>query len=274
MIAYVLVVPGGDRHGTQLVVPPDAVSIPVAEADNSTPAPTESTTAAPTALQPTAAAAAQPATPAVASTPAPDHTDRWAIALETGQVPTLMTQTPAPSPSRPVDLAVAPPAPRAEPRLADLTAAPVAVVSSTPPAATQPTGSRTHKVQKGETLSSIAAAVYGNRNLYTRIQQANPQLDAHKLRPGMIINLPDISTATTPESTASHATPTLTESSTTYRVQPGDSLHRIAQKLYGRPEMAQKIYDLNKDSIGSDPGKLKLNMVLKLPETPTAPVVR
>jgi nucleoid-associated protein YgaU len=55
-----------------------------------------------------------------------------------------------------------------------------------------------------------------------------------------------------------------------YRVQSGDSLHKIAVKLYGKIDMVDKIYELNKAAIGPNKAKLKLGMVLKLPEAPVA----
>ena len=52
-------------------------------------------------------------------------------------------------------------------------------------------------------------------------------------------------------------------------MQSGDSLHKISMKLYGKIDMVQKIYDLNKSAIGDNPAKLKLGQVLKLPQPPT-----
>ena len=54
-----------------------------------------------------------------------------------------------------------------------------------------------------------------------------------------------------------------------YEVQPGDSLAKISMKLYGNGNKWQSIYDLNKEAIGTDPAKVKLHSVLKLPEAPT-----
>jgi nucleoid-associated protein YgaU len=54
-----------------------------------------------------------------------------------------------------------------------------------------------------------------------------------------------------------------------YRVQPGDSLHKISIRLYGRFDQADKIYQLNKQLIGEDPHRLKVGQVLKLPQPPT-----
>src|SRR5439155_1579906 len=54
-----------------------------------------------------------------------------------------------------------------------------------------------------------------------------------------------------------------------YRVQPGDSLHKIAIKLYGKSTEADRIYQLNKQTIGDDPHRLKIGQILQLPEPPT-----
>lgn len=136
--------------------------------------------------------------------------------------------------------------------------------ATTPSAATTLTG-RTHIVRPGETLSSIAAAAYGDARFYPYIKRANPNLDERKLKVGTVIVLPDASqvhgrTAATNGSTAP------LNSAREYRVQPGDSLYRISIKLYGNPSQADRIYELNKTTIGANPAALKVNTVLKLPE--------
>lgn len=142
--------------------------------------------------------------------------------------------------------------------------------------------SHTHKVMKGETFSTIAAAAYGSPNLYAYILRANPKIDPTKLKPGIDIILPDISEVKGPEksgdknaekSTAAnpvaHKIEATLDAKTEYRVQSGDSLHKISMKLYGKIDMVQKIYDLNKSAIGENPAKLKLGQMLKLPQPPT-----
>ena len=56
------------------------------------------------------------------------------------------------------------------------------------------TGARTHVVQQGESLWSIAEAAYGKGWLHERIQDANAdQLGAGaKLKPGMVLRLPSV----------------------------------------------------------------------------------
>ena len=53
---------------------------------------------------------------------------------------------------------------------------------------------------------------------------------------------------------------------TEYRIDTNDSLYRISMKIYGTPRMMDAIYALNRDAIGPDPERLKLGMILKLPQ--------
>jgi nucleoid-associated protein YgaU len=51
----------------------------------------------------------------------------------------------------------------------------------------------------------------------------------------------------------------------TYEVQSGDTLLTIAREKLGDATQWRRIYDANKDVIGSDPDKLKIGMQLKIP---------
>ena len=51
---------------------------------------------------------------------------------------------------------------------------------------------RTYRVQPGDTPGGIARKVYGKSSLYTVILRANPDLDARKLKPGMLIKVPQL----------------------------------------------------------------------------------
>jgi nucleoid-associated protein YgaU len=141
---------------------------------------------------------------------------------------------------------------------------------------------RTHTVQSGETLSSISKAAYGSANFYPHILRANPGLDPVKLRPGMSINLPDArdvkpAEVAKPAETAKPVEAPVLAASTgiqtpagEYRVQSGDSLHAISLRLYGKADRVERLYELNKQTIGPNPAALKIGMVLKLPEAPLA----
>ncbi|HZL34985.1 MAG TPA: LysM peptidoglycan-binding domain-containing protein [Tepidisphaeraceae bacterium] len=144
-------------------------------------------------------------------------------------------------------------------------------------------GSKTHKIAAGETFSSIAKSVYGDARYYKQIASANPTVNPARLRPGATIQLPDRSTFSTPASTHStgattasgaiHASPSAArpaiDSHSEYRIQGNDSLYKISMKLYNTPNRVEQIYQLNKDRIGTDPAKLKVNMILRLPVPPT-----
>ena len=142
------------------------------------------------------------------------------------------------------------------------------------PAVTR-TGRKDHVIQQGESLSSISLAAYGDARYYRELLKANPTLDERKLRPGTKIILPDPSTfgAGKAQPAVARLEPTI-DSSKEYRVVAGDSLHKIAMKLYGKPAKADDLYELNKEKIGDDSSRVKVGMVLKLPEAPTATSAR
>jgi nucleoid-associated protein YgaU len=137
---------------------------------------------------------------------------------------------------------------------------------------------REHVIRPGETLTAISQMAYGNPNLYPAILRANPNLDPKRMRPGTTIILPALSEIR-PDAQPAGATiggsdSAALDSKSEYRTQSNDSLYRISMKLYGTPAMVDKLYELNKSTIGSDPAKLKLGMVLKLPEPPTQSAAR
>lgn len=52
---------------------------------------------------------------------------------------------------------------------------------------------------------------------------------------------------------------------TTYVVQPGDNLSKIATQIYGNAGRYKDIYENNKDLIGANPNMIKAGMVLTIP---------
>jgi nucleoid-associated protein YgaU len=218
--------------------------------------------------------------------------DPWTTALATGHVPVMLTETPAPAtPSLPVPAEANLPTP--SPGSGTLASSPPIAASNMgaslssggsersialPAPATQPAepyaaSPRTHVVREGESFATIAAAVYGNSSYYPHLIRANPTLDPRKLRPGMTINLPPVSEvrAVSPAGPAASNTPAAAlDPRAEYRVSDGDSLEKISLKLYGKRDRVDKLYELNKAAIGPDPARLKIGMVLKLPEAPTA----
>ncbi len=247
------------------------------------------------------------ASPADETVSASDKGVNWAALLDSGSLTPLLTTTPTPmnhptpaaSPAVPrspiespkADLsgialaAAAPrqttPAPLVTPLVPISPAAPVITPGSVTHAvqvtAAEP---RTHIVQKGETLSSIAQTAYGSANYYPHILRANPRITPERMRPGLVIVLPDAASvvphaaAHVSESTATSVKTPAVDPSVQYQVREGDSLYKIAARLYGQGEKWESLYELNKAAIGPDSHKLKLGMVLRLPQPPQPPTAR
>ena len=150
--------------------------------------------------------------------------------------------------------------------------------STRPGSSTSTLTASTHKVASGETFSSIAQAYYGDAKYAGKIAKANPNIDARRLRPGMTIHLPgkgdaveSASSDSTSNSRARHGlVKVVADNTREYVVRSGDNLYKISMRLYGRGDKADSIYQLNKEQMGNDAGRLKVGMVLKLPQAPTS----
>lgn len=137
---------------------------------------------------------------------------------------------------------------------------------------------QTHTVAAGETFSSISAQVYGSSKYFAKLVAANPNIDPHRLRVGMKIVIPELSSSTSATS-ADATTPTATtptplapaSTADSYKVVPGDTLEGIAIKLYNDASFKADLYNANKAMIGVNPDRLKVGWVLKLPAATTRP---
>lgn len=137
-----------------------------------------------------------------------------------------------------------------------------------------------HKVQSGDTLSSLAERYYGNSVFSSYLFECNSHLKSpDQLSIGTIIWIPPAPTSdgVGPKLSASghrqaspvrasRATPKAsTGRARAYHVQPGDSLYAIAQRVLSNGNRWKELYELNKNVIGSDPSKLKVGQRLRLP---------
>lgn len=156
---------------------------------------------------------------------------------------------------------------------------PVRSVTQVEPPTPRPTGStqlsaatgRAYTIRNGDTFASVAKHTYGAEKYYLQIEQANPNVNTMRLRAGQQIILPELA----PEARSSRSRTGSVDaeidnrpidSRTEYRVDTGDSLYRISMQVYGTPRMIDRIYEANRAAIGPDQDRLRLGMILKLPQ--------
>ncbi len=280
MAVYLLVAGfSGRNKNSQPVELVTNVSPESSSQPQSTPAP-QAPAAADHAAQPAAA-------PVAAAEPKAKSADVWGALLTTGRPPAgmLLTETPQASDAQSNEAPVTPVAMTASTvqssdvadtdgvEAADVAtpvAAPAGPAATTPANAPRPsTLSGKHTVQAGETFSTIAAETYGNAAYWGHIARANPNVDPRHLKVGMVLVLPDPGQVTAAAHPAAKpASAQSVDPAKQYRVQANDSLYKISMKLYHSPQYVDKIYELNKQTIGPNPAHLKLNMILQLPEPP------
>lgn len=114
---------------------------------------------------------------------------------------------------------------------------------ATPP----PPRDRTHVVARGETLSEIAAAAYGDPAQWRRIANSNPGINPNRLRPGTVLRLPVADSTPRRVASAREVPETRTPATSTraYTVRSGDSLAKIARRELGKESRWREIAHLN-----------------------------
>ena len=98
---------------------------------------------------------------------------------------------------------------------------------------------------------------------------AEPPVVAKPVAPSVLAP-PPLLKATVPAAAPSEPEPVhpapmpITAATRTYVVQPGDSVYRIAERVYGEPMQWKKIRDANKDRLGPD-NQVRVGQVLLIP---------
>lgn len=132
------------------------------------------------------------------------------------------------------------------------------VVQLPPPIATSAPKERTHTIAKGETLGDVAKRYYGKRALGPKLAEFN-KADSSRLKIGQTITVPDIAVldpsaapAAQPEA-APVGVPVMASAPETpaqpkygtVKVAEGDTLYRIAKRVYGDGSRWSEIATLN-----------------------------
>ncbi|MEM7807710.1 MAG: LysM domain-containing protein [Planctomycetota bacterium] len=123
------------------------------------------------------------------------------------------------------------------------------------------TAAREHILAEGDTFVSLSEQYYGSDAHFDTIRRANPSLDPRRLKIGDLIVIPSLDSAGKPR-----GLPAINADPTTHTVRPGETLSDIARSRLGRSALWNDVYELNRDLIGDDPARLKVGMVLRLPQ--------
>ena len=130
-------------------------------------------------------------------------------------------------------------------------------------------------VQPGDTYTSIAVTVYGDRDRWLDLKEANPTLNPKKLSPGYILKVPSITNRPTVgllpaqparpmrEAKATRPAP-VAQAARPYTIRPGDTLSSIAARHYGSSADWKRIYIANRKVIGPNPDHLSVGTKLRL----------
>jgi len=153
----------------------------------------------------------------------------------------------------------------ARPTTGDAPSGPLSDTLGTARSATPTTPARTYTIQPGDTLSSVAVALFGTERRWVDIAQANPTIDPTRLKVGQIIKLPSRIDIETADRVTQPAPGLVVE----YIIRPNDNLSSIAQQYYGNPNQWRYIYNANRDKIGGNPDILQAGMKIEIPPVPT-----
>jgi len=125
-----------------------------------------------------------------------------------------------------------------------------------------------HTLKGGQTLEDVSREHYGTTQHAPAIARANPLMSPINLKAGRVIRVPVDPTniqgkPATGEGNASAAAAVPQE----YVVLKGDSLAKIARRVYGEDGLAAVIFEANKDTLSS-PDRIKVGQKLRIPPKP------
>jgi nucleoid-associated protein YgaU len=134
----------------------------------------------------------------------------------------------------------------------------------------------THKVQVGDSLSSLAQTYYGNSKYAKVLVEANPKLgDPDRLKVGSLVNIPSLPTDADSRTAEGTKSPVSTkpgekpaaDGKRTYTVKAGDSFYSIAKSQLGSASRWKELLALNTSTVKGDPTALQPGQQLVLPES-------
>lgn len=133
-------------------------------------------------------------------------------------------------------------------------------------------GVRTHTVKRGDTYALMAEFYYGSQRHARFLMNANPEhSDPRRLREGMVLRVPPLTVQSEkPRASKASGRTSTVVGQRTYVARAGDSFYTIAARKLGSGSRWPELFELNKDTVGGKPERLRIGQVLVLPpEKPT-----
>lgn len=132
-----------------------------------------------------------------------------------------------------------------------------------------------HRLAAGETYATLSLRYYGTSAYATAIAKANPLMSPTSLRPGREVRVPKdpkniqgIPVERPAPGRGAKAAEAGSELATEYVVESGDTLSKIAGKLYGDSTLSGHIFAANKGAL-RDEDSLAVGQKLRIPPKPT-----
>ena len=158
------------------------------------------------------------------------------------------------------------PAPATTPTINPPAPASPTTTAKTSPVTAPASGATKYTIKAGDTFSTIAGDFYKDTRKWSVIAKANPGVDPARLKVGQVINVPtDGAVARQATTVPERASAVTRPSGTTHTVATGETLSAIAERYLGSKGAWKRLYEANKDAIGSDPAKLKVGTKLVIP---------
>jgi LysM repeat protein len=132
---------------------------------------------------------------------------------------------------------------------------------------------KTYVVKPGDTLTKIATNMLPGKGGLKAILAANKDVlpDPHRLKVGMTLKIPNgVPAPAEPRAAGKPDVLVPNDAKNEYVVQSGDTLERIARKLFNDGRKWREIYEWNREQL-SDPGRLREGQVLKIKALASSP---
>jgi nucleoid-associated protein YgaU len=139
---------------------------------------------------------------------------------------------------------------------------------------------KTHVVQRGDTLSALAARYLGNARYAGKIIKANPGIQPRRLQVGMELKIPtdvEQTDATQPSTIEAGEDVKIVRGSASpvpqeraYTVKAGEGWYDLAKRFLGDGSRWPELYEMNKDRVPRNPNILPEGTVIELPENLSA----